>query len=173
MLEGGAALLPLCSLQAPPHRAGRGPTGLFRFSVLEEAAVFCPPWGMSLRLLGGILHKCLPSNGWPPRDPGGNNAVARELGQEAAVLALALGQTLAPAGTRRWPWGAPCPALGHGCGATAWGRAGPVPSNVSLSSWMSVLLLIKTKSIFFCRKKRHCSGEHFPQVSSPVSAARA
>lgn len=47
-----------------------------------------------------------------------------------------------------------------------------MPSNFSPSSWMSVFALIKRKSIsFFFSGKRHCSGEHFPRVSSHVSAA--
>lgn len=143
-----------CCLFAPSRLLCAGqaevPSGCFGSLCSRKLLGFSPPWGMSLRLLGGILLKCLPSNGSPLQDRGSNNTAARELGQEAAVLALALGQLLAPAGARGWPWGAPCPALGWGRGATAWGRAGPVPSNFSLSCWMSALALIKTKSIFFC-----------------------
>lgn len=86
--------------------------------------------------------------------------------------APALGQDTGSSRGMGWLWGALCPAVGRGRGAAAWGRASPVPGDFSPSSWMSVLALIETKSIFFFWKKRHCSGKRFPRVSSHVSAGR-
>lgn len=164
MQEPRAALLPLCSLQARPHRASRGPTELLLCS--RKLLGFSPPapwWHLAQA----------PSQQWLATAGPGGALPAGELGQEAGMPALAPGRTLAPAGARGWLRGAPCPAVGQGWGATAWGRAGPVPGNSSPSSWMSALALIKTKSIFFCWKKRDTLlASAFLRVSSHVSAAR-
>lgn len=167
MQEARTAPLPFCPLQAPQHEAGRGPTRSFQCSMLKEAAEFLPLAGNTLQLLGGILLKSLPSNGSALRGLGSSDSPGRELGQEATMLVPAPGSRwLQPghAGSR----GGLCACHGTGQGATAQGRASPVPGNFSLSSWMSALAPIKIKSIFFCCKKRHCSGRRFPRVSSCV-----
>lgn len=112
--------------------------GSFQCSVLEEAFGFSPLWGMSLRLLSGILLKHLPSNASPRWDAGEQE----------------------------------CPAVGRGCGAAAWGRAGPVPGKFSPSSWTPVAALIKTNQHFFSGKKVIVLENTFPDELPSLGCLR-
>lgn len=169
MQEARTAPVPLCPLQAPQHEASRGPARSLQRSMLEEAAGFLPLAGNTLQLLGGILLKSLPSNG---RAWGAVTALAQSLGKRPQSCSQPRAGAGSSRGTRA-ALGGSVPAVGQGQGATAPGTASPEPGSSSLSSWMSALAVIKIKSIFFCCKKRHCSGEHFPRVSSCVSVGWA
>lgn len=73
------------------------PLGHFGALCSRELLGFSPLRGMPLWLLGGILLKRLPSNGSLLRPGGAIMVAAGELGQEAAMPALAPGQDTAGA----------------------------------------------------------------------------